>query len=190
MKKHALNIALASALILPAAFANAATGNIDFTGEVTTETCSLEADSSQINVPLGSWAAHHINTLDRTTARKFQIKLTGCDLTVAPSGVTGPVSKANFAFSGGIADGNAKLLKLNSAGGFEAKNLGVGISTNPTNLTTGRVQFDRQAPLTMELVDGDNTMDLYAFYEKFVTTPGAVTAGPANAQATFEVTYN
>ncbi|MGO3891569.1 MAG: fimbrial protein [Paenalcaligenes sp.] len=186
MKKHALNIALASALILPAAFANASTGNIDFTGEVTTETCSLEADSAQINVPLGSWAAHHINTLDRTTARKFQIKLTGCDLTVTPSGATGPVSKANFAFHGGVANANAKILKLNSAGGFEAQNVGVGISTNPSDLTTGRVNFDRTAPLTMALVDGDNTMDLYAFYEKF----GVVTAGPANAQATFEVTYN
>ncbi|MGG4606495.1 fimbrial protein [Paenalcaligenes sp. Me131] len=186
MKKHALNVALASALILPAAFANASTGNIDFEGEVTTETCSLEADSAQINVVLGSWAAHHINTLDRTTAKKFQIKLTGCDLTVAPSGVTGPVSKANFAFSGGIANSDPKLLKLNSAGGFEAKNLGIGISANPTDLTTARVQFDKQAPLTMELVDGDNTMDLYAFYEKF----GTVEAGPANAQATFEVTYN
>lgn len=187
MKKHVLNIALASALILPAAFANAATGNIEFVGEITTETCSLEADSAQITVPLGSWAAHHINTLERTTPRKFQIKLSGCDLTVVPGGGTGTITKADFAFTGGVANSNANLLKLNSAGGAEATNIGIGISANPNNLAASRVAFDGTSPMSIALNDGTNILDLYAFYEVFPGT--TVTPGPANAQAVFEVTY-
>lgn len=182
MKKYALTFAVASALALPFGMANAATGSVDFIGEVTNETCSLGADSIQITVPLGSYSSFHLENLDRTEAREFQINLTGCDTT------QGPGATADFAFTGTPASAaDLTQLGLNPEGGSAAGNLGIGISANGNDLTASRVSFDGSVAQSLALQDGTNSLRLYAFYEKLAT--GSVSAGPANATATFEVTY-
>lgn len=185
MKKYALNIAVASALALPFGLANASTGTIDFVGEVTDETCSLGADSIQITVPMGSYAAHHISGIPNTEARQFAINLTGCDASVA-------LNTAEFTFSGTLAAaGNANLLALDLDGSNAATNLGIAISGTNGDFTTNLISFDGSpnAFLDTPLVDGTNTIRLYAFYKR-IDGAQPVTSGSANATATFTVSYS
>lgn len=180
MKKHALTIALASAMMLPSAFAVAAEGKIQFDGKITNETCSLAAKSSNIVVTMGTWSTNYFTTTNKySELADFEITLTGCD----KDGV------AEFKFTG-AQDGNAALLRLNNAGlASTAEGVAVGVTTGTSAAAADeRVQFDGTA-LNFNFVKGNNTMYMKAFYE-MKGTPADVKPGDAKANATFVVTYS
>ena len=183
MKKHALTIALASALILPSTFATAATGKIKFEGVIHEETCSLAASSTDITVPMGSWATHYFANETQTHPTEFRIELIGCD-------TKGTITAANFKFAGQN-DGTADFLRINNKGtAGAADGVAVGLSTT-TDLSNpaGRVKFDNTTAVDLAIQDGDNALILHAFYEKLAGAT-AVTPGEANANATFVVSYS
>lgn len=181
MKKHALTIALASAMMLPSAFAVAAEGKIQFDGKITNETCSLASKSSNIVVTMGTWSTNHFTTNGNTYTdlADLEITLTGCE----KDGV------ATFKFTG-TQDGDAALLRLQNAGlPSTAKGVAVGLTTGTNPATAAeRVKFDG-SPLTFNFVKGNNTMFLKAFYEMNAAAATDVTPGEAKANATFVVTY-
>lgn len=184
MKKQALTIALASALILPSAMATAATGKIKFEGVIHEETCSLAASSTDITVPMGSWATHYFSQTQRQShPTEFRIELIGCDTT----GLT--ESLAEFAFAGPN-DGTPDFLRLNNKGAAgTAGGVAVGLSTaSDLSNTAARVKFDNSV-VELEIQDGDNALILHAFYE-LLAGVNAATAGEANANATFVVSYS
>ncbi len=183
MKKHALTIALASALILPSAFATAATGNIKFEGVIHEETCSLAASSTDITVPMGSWSTNYFSAVgDKTLPTEFRIELIGCDTD------TGAITAANFKFAGSN-DTGPDYLRLNNKGAAGAAGgVAVGLSTtSDLSNAAGRVKFDNTTTVALDIQDGDNSLILHAFYEQLDAT---VTPGEANANATFVVSYS
>lgn len=183
MKKHALTIALASALILPSAFATAATGKIKFEGVIHEETCSLAASSTDITVPMGSWATHYFANETQTHPTEFRIELIGCD-------TKGTITAANFKFAGQN-DTGPNFLRLNNKGAAgTADGVAVGLSTTADlSNSAGRVQFDDATAVELAIQDGDNALTLHAFYE-LLGAPADVKAGEANANATFVVSYS
>lgn len=179
MKKHALTIALASALMLPSAFATAATGKIQFDGKVTNETCSLASKSSNIVVTMGTWSTNFFTAPNTySELADFEITLTGCD----KDGV------AHFTFTGTPDNADGTLLRLNNAGVTgTAKNIAVGVTTGSDAATAAnRVKFDGSETVDFNFVKGNNTLYLKAFYE---STAATVEPGEAKANATFVVTY-
>ena len=80
MKKSNLCLALtaAAALSLLAPAAQAADGTIDFTGMVTTSTCSVNTDSSAATVDLGTASAYDLTAKDAVNTTPFSISLEGC----------------------------------------------------------------------------------------------------------------
>lgn len=183
MKKHALTIALASALILPSAFATAATGNIKFEGVIHEETCSLAASSTDITVQMGSWSTNYFNAVgDQTLPTEFRIELIGCDTD------DGAITAAEFTFAGPT-DTTTDYLRLNNKGAAgTAGGVAIGLSTTADlSNTAGRVKFDNNTAVELEIQDGDNSLILHAFYEQLGAT---VAPGEANANATFVVSYS
>ena len=181
MKKQALTIALASALILPSAMATAANGKIKFEGVINSETCSLAASSTDITVPMGSWATHYFTNKTQTQPTEFRIELIDCD---------DSKNTAKFTFAGPN-DGTPDFLRINNKGtAGAAGGVAIGLSTT-TDLSNdeGRVKFDGTTAMDLGIQEGNNTLFLHAFYEK-LSGATAVTAGEANANATFVVSYS
>ncbi len=189
MKKRLIRLAALSAFAVPVSMAQAATGTIDFIGEVTSDTCSLEPSSAYIKVYLGAPTVAALSSNIYSTPASFTITLSNCD----PSSL----DTAIFSFSGGtIAGTQDSLLRLVSNGGDEAQNVGVGIARKTddlSDLTGNRILFNgtEAGGVKLEKLQvGTNIIELYAFYEAYDVANNPPTAGRANAQATFIVTYS
>ncbi|CNL43608.1 fimbrial protein [Yersinia aldovae] len=153
--------------------ANAApTGSVEFTGSIVDTLCSIVGGGDTVNVALGMYPLDSLKTTGaQTTPKDVVLNLENC-----------PASTATVTFSG-TASTNPNLLAITVDGGDEATNVAValfeenGTTTVPLN----------QASLTKTLVDGTNTWTFKAAYQALTA---GVTAGSANATATFEIAYN
>lgn len=161
----------------------AADGTINFTGEITTQICSVSPNSQNLIVPLGkvSRAAFDGGTAGtaavgkKATPAKFTIDLLGCDTTT--------LKNATVTFTG-TADTDATLLRLANAGqvGVTAAT-GVAIELGDSAGTKIPLGSPSSAYI---LGQGDNSLKFQAAY---VATKTAVTAGPANSVAQFTMDY-
>lgn len=179
--KKALLVSLAT--LFTASMAQAAPvtvngGTVHFTGDFVNAACAISSDSTEQTVKLGQYRTAEITAAAQyTNSVPFKINFVGCDSTVAKT------SKVAFT---GTADGTDKtLLRVGSgvANGKAAAGVGIEISdVKGAALSPDGTVFS--APHT--ITDGANTMNFTARYK---STAAAVTAGPANADATFVITY-
>ncbi|EKT1238278.1 fimbrial protein, partial [Escherichia coli] len=149
--------------------ANAADGTINFTGNITDTACNVEASSANQSVDLGTVSSSAFSGAGSTASpTRFTISLTTC-----PEAA----STAKVRFDGTTAPGNPSILALNS--GQTAGSVGVAIYEDDSNtlIPIGTASASKTLSST-----GTNTMTYIA---KYMATGASVSAGSANATATF-----
>ncbi len=184
IKMKALSIALLATATFASAGAFAAAssttvagGTVHFTGEVVDAACTVDTGSQDQTVALGQVKMSSLATKGAiANTKQFNITLDDCSTTAA--------STAAVSFNGPVSSGDTTALAVSSitTPGNAATNVGIQILSDgkvitPNGGATG-------SPVT--LVDGTNTIPLTA---QFIAL-GAATAGAADADATFNITYN
>ncbi|NTX79281.1 type 1 fimbrial protein [Serratia proteamaculans] len=181
--KHTL---LAAALATTAAFsfssAFAADGTVNFTGSVTDTACVVDmGGSNALSVPMGKISKTSFGASGSLAgATKFTLKLKTC-----PTATTATVK-----FDGIAAGGDDKILALTGGAGA-ATGLGIQISDKSGNvlpLATNSVSYTlAKGDASVPANDVTNDLD---FTARYISTAATVSAGSANATATFSINYN
>lgn len=150
----------------------AADGNVHFTGEITDVACEIDGDNgTDFTVALGKYGANEFAAAGDTTVPKaFALRLKNCPATVTNAAVR----------FGGTPDGSDDVLSLNSVS--TASNVGVQLYNKDASVLP--LFADSQV---FAIAAGDNKLDFKASY---IATAVPVTAGTANADATFSIVYN
>ncbi|MDX6020479.1 type 1 fimbrial major subunit FimA [Scandinavium sp. V105_16] len=181
--------ALSVALIATASFASAgafaaassttvAGGTVHFTGEVVDAACVVDTGSQEQTVELGQVKMADLAAAgDIANTKQFNITLDDCSTTAA--------STAAVSFNGTVdaTDPTALAVSSITTPGNAATNVGIQILSDSKVITPNG--GETSSPIT--LVDGTNVLP---FNAQFVATGGAATAGAADADATFNITYN
>ena len=188
MNKTLMSLSLASLLGFTA-FAQAADpvtpltvngGVVHFTGSVVDAPCVVDNDSTAKTVELGQ-----VKATDSTTtgtkiggAKPFTIHLSDCATTT--------YTNAAVTFTGPTVSGQANQLAVNGGGAGSTSAQGIAIQVLDN---TGKVvPMDGSAASTAQkLTASDNYLQYSAQY---VATADKITAGAANADANFNITYN
>ena len=165
-------------------------GQINFTGSIVAAPCAVEGGSGQAvilgQVPVNRLAAKG----DTSSSVPFNIKLTGCNLSVINEAEPDqPVSYTNakVTFRGATAGDDSTLAVQPTAGGAGssadiAKGVGIQISQN-----NSVVKVDGSTATTAQKIsNGTNEIPFSAAY---VATGESVVAGSANSLVNFQVTY-
>lgn len=175
MKKQLHALALFSVFCGTAvSTANAADGTIQFNGEIIDAACTVSPASANQTVTLGQVSSSALATVNqRAAATSFQIDLTAC-----PASVT----TASVKFDGNSYQGDSSTLALSPVPGA-ATGVGIQIRT-----ATGLVLPLYYGSTPTALTQG--TTNTLKFDAAYVAKSVPVTAGPANAVATFSVIYN
>ncbi|MFL9961095.1 fimbrial protein [Paraburkholderia sediminicola] len=175
MKKLTIStvpVAIAALIaIVPAA--HAADGTLNFTGNITANSCVINANSPNLNIDLGNVPASALASAGQRAGQSaFQIALTGC---------TGGSTKVAAKFESGLADPTTGHLPLDASS--TAKNVQVAIfDTTDTDNKFGQAP----APSAYQtLTGGAATLNYSAWY----AATGAATVGTANANATYTLSY-
>ncbi|KFK92345.1 MULTISPECIES: fimbrial protein [unclassified Serratia (in: enterobacteria)] len=171
MKKTLLIATLAA--LFSAQSANAADGVINFTGNVTDTACTVDSASANQTVDLGTVSTSAFSGAGSTASpTRFTISLTTCPVAA---------NSAKVRFDGKTAAGNSAIIGLNS--GQTAGNIGVAIyeDNSSTLIPVGSPSAAKTLTST-----GVNEMTYIA---KYMATGTSVSAGSANATATFTITY-
>lgn len=187
MKLNVILLSIAASVSLFSSIAQAAVattpttvngGTVHFTGEFVTAGCVVSTDTANQTVELGQYTTNSITTdAQMTTAVPFNIKLVNCDTTVA--------DEASIAFNGVLDTNDPTLLAVNSGGSNATSATGVGIELLDSKsevLTPDGTTFST----VQTLINGSNTLPFFARYK---STSATVTAGQADADATFVIKY-
>lgn len=144
--------------------------NIELTGNIIDTSCIISG-SSEKTVELGKWTTKQLPTAGSTTqAMPFTLQLTSC-----PSG------SAAIIFTGTPDNANPELLALN--GSSTAQNVAIEIRDKDRS----RLPLQQQSQEVSIDSNGDVAL---LFYANYIATGSGVTAGSANADVTFSITYN
>ena len=173
-------------VLMAATSANAADGQVEFTGTVNDNACTINSESVKKSVDMGQVRiADFANTVGSTAGETpFSISLENC------SGST--LKNASIKFSGQQAATDATVLGM--VGANQVKGLGIQIA----DARTGDKLPLNTASTDYVLRPQSNTFDFTASYVRLVAdTPGAdgapdtrgIGTGTVNALATFDVTY-
>lgn len=188
MKKSILNLSLISSLFM-ACYANAADpvtpitvngGVVHFTGSVVDAPCIVDNDSTAATVNLGQVKT---STTAKTgsilgAAKPFTIHLSDCAQTT--------YTNAAVTFTGPTVSGKADQLAVN--GGGAGSTTASGIAIQVLDNTGKAVPVDGSAAsAAQKLTAADNYLQYSAQY---IATADTITAGAANADANFNITYN
>lgn len=175
MKKTFLAVMMAGSLMATVGAAHAADGTVKFVGNIIDEACTVDTSSANQTVQLGDVAASSFGKAAgaRSSAQKFDIKLTAC-----------PEGTVAVGFAGTADTADTTLLKLDA--GQTATGVGVRINNNDG---TQVVMNDTASParVTVPAGGGDVTLSYVGQYQ---STSASVTAGTANATSQFTVLYN
>lgn len=154
--------------------ANAADGTLHFNGEIIDAACTVSPASANQTITLGQVSTSAFSAVnDTAAATAFQIDLTACPASV---------STASIKFDGTPYQGDTSTLALIPLPGA-ATGVGVRIRT-ATNLVMPLYTVTQ--PMTL----AQGTTNSMMFNASYVAKAATVTAGPANAVATFSVIYN
>ncbi|MCH4875002.1 MULTISPECIES: fimbrial protein [Pseudomonas] len=173
-------------IAMAAATAQAADGQVEFTGVINDNACTINSESVKKSVDMGQVRiADFANTVGATAGETpFSISLENC------SGST--LKNASIKFSGQQAATDATVLGM--VGANQVKGLGIQIA----DARTGDKLPLNTASTDYVLRPQSNTFDFTASYVRLVAdTPGAdgapdtrgIGTGTVNALATFDVTY-
>ncbi|HCR2161506.1 TPA: type 1 fimbrial major subunit FimA [Enterobacter asburiae] len=173
--KHTL---VSSAVLATLFFAGAANatygGRINFEGEVVSGACAVDANSVNQTIQLGQVRTGAFSAAGQVSGKvPFSIQLNDCDTTVA--------NAATVTFVGAQDPNFGQALAVNGGAGSAT---GIGIYI--TDAAGSIVPPDGYEPFPVNLVDGKNVLP---FHAQYVSTDATVTAGTANATATFRVIY-
>lgn len=154
-------------------------GRVTFTGSIVDAACSINPQSENLDVPLGSIGSAQLLNSGKSTPQPFQIVLENCAVT---SGIESASSRAATANSvsitfNGIADeSNSSLLSLSGATGA-----GVAI----TNAGGQLLELGKESSL-YSLTDGKNILDFSAYLQG---NNKPVETGEFSAIANFTLNY-
>lgn len=148
-------------------------GVVNFTGQITEESCDVTTDSKNKTVDLGSWAKSYFSDHNETTPREFKINVEEC-----PDSVT----SVAVLFDGAKNAADSTLLQL-TQGNNTASGVGVRLynSDRATVIKPGSVSTSA-AP--------DNGNAELTFYAGYIADGAEVQAGEANAVSNFLMVYN
>lgn len=167
-------VSLGMALLFASASTLAYDGTVNFNGEIIDNTCvvSLGSNGNSLVVPMGSVNKSSFTGKGSTASTtQFILTLTEC-----------PAVNARVKFDGPTYEGDQDVLALNAGAGVAT---GVGIRLYDQNMAVLPL-FTASSPYELQ-EQVDNHLKFYASY---IATAGSVTAGPANAVATFTMNYN
>ena len=173
-------------ILMAAATAQAADGQVEFSGTINDNACTINSESVKKSVDMGQVRiADFANTVGATAgSTPFSISLENC------SGST--LKNASVTFSGQQAATDATVLGMTG----ENQVAGVGIQINDAR--TGNKLALNAASTDYVLRPQSNTFDFTASYVRLVAdteasgdTPGVrgIGTGKVNALASFDVTY-
>ncbi|HID7801691.1 TPA: fimbrial protein [Proteus mirabilis] len=174
MRKSFIATLIATTSILVSNNVIAADGTIDFTGEIIDNACELAAGSDALKVNLGKVSKTALPSAgDTAAATKFTIKLINCPKTV---------STASVKFDAQSYSGDDTVIALKQESGVAT---GVGIQiTDDANTVVPLFTASKTYPLKEGV---ENNLD---FRARYIAKTDSVTAGLANANATFTINYN
>ncbi|RDL14121.1 fimbrial protein [Serratia fonticola] len=175
MNKSLIAVAIAAVSVLSSASAFAADGQVNFKGEIIDSACTVvNSVTNALDVTLGQVSkTAFTNAGDTAAATKFTLQLTNCPVSV---------STASVKFDGTAANGDNNILALTQESGV-ATGVGIQLSDSSQNvlpLSTASASY----PLVST---GTNNLD---FVARYISNSATVTAGPANAVASFTIIYN
>lgn len=173
MKKISSTLAAVAAFVAMAPAAHAADGTLNFTGNITANSCVINANAPDLAIPLGDVPASALASAgQRAGQTPFQMALTGCS-----SGSTKVAAK----FESGLVDPVTGHLPLDATSG--ATNVQVAIfDATDTDNKFGQLPA---ASAYQTLTGGAATLQYNAWY----VATGAATVGTANANATYTLSY-
>ncbi|HDJ1439260.1 TPA: fimbrial protein [Serratia rubidaea] len=178
MKKHlvAMLITTATGLAMMSG-ANAADGTIHFTGAITADACTVDADSQDMTVNLGTVASTAFSAAgDKASPTRFTINLGSC-----PASVT----TASVKFDGTADSANNDLLQLDASADPTADASGVGIEiADDAGTAIPLFSSSKEYP-----IDAASSSASMTFVARYVSTAATVNAGAANATSQFTVNY-
>ncbi|WP_074011109.1 fimbrial protein [Tatumella sp. UCD-D_suzukii] len=143
--------------------------NVEWTANIITWGCTVSSASSDMTVPLGTWSTRNFSSGDYTTPVGFTISLSGCNSNTVAATFTGTSDSTN-----------SNYLALSSTS--TSSNVAIEIKNSdkqllPLNTISSANAVDSSGNVTM------------SFFANYIGTGSNVTAGTANADATFTLTY-
>lgn len=165
---------VASLSFLPISPSYSADGTIEFIGEIIDQACEVKTESKNIQVQLGRIPKANLpNVGSKSIPVKFTIVLVNCPVSI---------SSATVSFDATPFSGDNTVIALKTASN-SATGVGVQLTDNK-NATVTLLSPSNEYPL---LPTVENNLDFTANY---VAKAIPVTVGPANASATFLISYN
>jgi len=163
-------------MVLGGASAWAANDNLQFSGTLTTEPCTLDPDSTSINLDFGTVLDKYLYINTRTPSKPFYINLRGCDTTLGKSVIV--------TFKGTEDPELTNLLALSSGGAAS------GIAIGLEQADGQELPINKSAPAS-QLVTMNNVL---AFRGYVQIKPSAmqnhnIARGEFSAMATFTLEY-
>jgi type 1 fimbria pilin len=159
MKFNKIVTALIFASGMTAFGANAASdagaGRVDFRGSIIDAACSIDPDSSVIDVNLGQIASAQLDKEGSSTPVNFEISLKNCQLSGGDDqGTRAAKNTVSVTFGGSSANATNDLL------GITGDASGAGIAM--TDGSGDRITLGKATP-ARSLIEGDNTLGFSAF---------------------------
>ncbi|MBS0909439.1 fimbrial protein [Tatumella sp. JGM118] len=154
---------------VPSMSGDIGTVNIEWTANIITWGCTVSSASSDMTVPLGTWSTRNFSSGDYTTPVGFTISLSGCNSNTVAATFTGTSDSTN-----------SNYLALSSTSTSTNVAIEIKDSTKkllPLNTISSANAVDSSGNVTMN------------FFANYIGTGSNVTAGTANADATFTLTY-
>lgn len=171
--KHvALLVSISMLYGLPGAQADLGQTNLQMTATLVANTCSVSTDSTGQYVDLGHWATNWFTEGKRTWPVEFAINIENCNGISAGVAVT---------FTGTTDAADSQLLALSADS--TATHVGVSILDKDKNAVTPGISS------TIYPINKTSSRASLVFYGQYVATSDIVTAGKANADTTFTLTY-
>lgn len=178
MKKHlvAMLITTATGMAMMSG-ANAADGTIHFTGAIIADACTVDADSQDMTVNLGTVASTSFSAAgDKSSPTRFNINLVSC-----PTSLT----SASVKFDGTADSANNQLLQLDASADPTTDASGVGIEiADDTGTPIPLYTASKEYP-----IDATTNAASMTFVARYVSTAASVNAGAANGTSQFTVNY-
>lgn len=176
MKMNFIAMAVAATAVLSMSNAFAAAGTVNFTGEILDKACTVDVDSQNQTVALGSYNKSEFTAAGSfTAAKKFSIVLKDCPETV---------TTAHVRFDGTPEPTDDTMLAIDSSVSGAATGVAINLMSADKNQLP--LHGENSYSYTLSSTE-DNTLNFYAQYK---STADTVTAGPANSVASFSVVYN
>lgn len=174
MKKVLIALA-ASAAVVSSLNASAADGTINFTGEISSQTCTIEGNTTGTTiktVTLPRVAASSLATVGKAAGRKdFSLALTGC---------TGSSALVRFE-QGSTVDAATGNLINQTADGSNVQIQLLNANFAPINLQTNA------GSLSTAVTEETATLQ---FYAQYIAATAAATAGQVTSSVQFSMDYN